>query len=76
VNRCVDPVIPNMDFKKFARFFIPDYMGEGRPSSNTELLTGHKDMLNVSDDKVSGDSVSLLSSDSGILVSSSKGLFD
>lgn len=68
LNRCVDPIIPNMDFKKFACYFVPDYPGDTKPLCES---LGYKE--NLQDDKTSGDSASLLSSDSGIHVSSAKG---
>ncbi|XP_052810306.1 brefeldin A-inhibited guanine nucleotide-exchange protein 3-like isoform X2 [Mya arenaria] len=60
-TRCVDPVIANMDFDKFSAYFTP---------ANVEApLTSSKETLGINEEKRSGDTVSLLSNDSGIHIS-------
>ena len=72
-HRCVDPNIPNMDFKKFSKYFVPvEEEIEGSNTSGPSNLSPRMGLLSA-EDMNAGDSSSLLSNDSGILVSSNKG---
>ncbi|XP_053398071.1 brefeldin A-inhibited guanine nucleotide-exchange protein 3-like [Mercenaria mercenaria] len=64
-SRCVDRDIPNMDFKKFSKYFILD-------DERCDQLAADKSPSHEYIEKTTGDSSSLLSNDSGILLTASK----
>ena len=63
----MDTDIPNMDFKKFSKYFILD------DEARDQLSAADKSPCHEYMEKVSGDSSSLLSNDSGILLTANKG---
>ncbi|KAH3736125.1 hypothetical protein DPMN_042687 [Dreissena polymorpha] len=69
LSRCIDTVILNINFKTFSEHFTPYHENEAIAESS-EMLPPISGTENV-DELPSGDSASLLSNDSGILISKS-----
>lgn len=74
-GRNVDPYIPNMNFKKFAKYFTSDDSQSTETVVNNVVLheiSEQKKYLHITEEKGIGDSASLLSNDSGIVLGTSR----